>query len=264
MEPSQERAARIGLAAVQDRGYALGGSNALGIHGIGNRPSGDLDLCTNRGDIDFEQTFDDLRQAYEAEGYQVTMDQRGPQFAQFQITDPSGQSIGIDAIRDYRAQEPVETEVGPVLHRDDAVAAKVQGIYDRGAAKDFIDIQAAMAAGYSRERLLELGDDKQVDGMDRPLLTEQLDLAARLPGNDFADYGCSPEQTEGIRTTMTNWAAEIRARAANPELDRNLRLAESGMAPVGQGRLVTGSGDADRGHTPYYPGRHRDGPQATR
>jgi hypothetical protein len=264
MEPAQERAARIGLAAVRDRGYALGGSNALGMHGIGTRPSGDLDLCTNRGDIDFERTFDDLRQAYEAEGYQVTLDQRGPQFAQLQITDPAGQSIGIDAIRDYRAQEPVETEVGPMLHRDDAVAAKVQGIYDRGAAKDFIDIQAAMAAGYSRGRLLELGDDKQVDGMDRPMLTEQLDLATRLPDKDFADYGCPPEQIEGIRTTMTNWAAEIRARDANPELDDNLRLAESGMAQAGQGRLVTGAGEAGRGHMSYYSGRHRDGPQATR
>lgn len=261
MDPAHEKAARIGLAAIRDRGYVLGGSNALAMNGIEARPAGDLDLCTNRGDIDFDQTFQDLKQAYEAEGYQVSMDQRGPQFAQLRVTDPSGREIGIDALRDYRAQPPVETEVGPILHRDDAVAGKMQGVYDRGSAKDFIDVQAAMEAGYSRERLLELGDDKQVDGMYRPMLTEQLDLAARLPDSDFAEYGASPEQAGAIRTNMTNWAKEIRAREANPEMDQNLRMMESGVAQVGQGKAPAAAATAQRDHTSYYPGQEQSGPR---
>lgn len=259
MDAAQERVAKIGLDAVGDRGYALGGSAALSMHGIGSRPSGDLDFFTNRGDIDFEQTFTDLQQAYRAEGYTVTTDRRGDQFAQFAVTDPSGRTIGVDALRDYRAQEPVQTDIGPVLDRDDAVAAKMQGVYDRGAAKDFIDVQAAMDSGYTRDRLLELGDDKQVDGMDRPLLAEQFDLAARHPDKDFEAYGVPPAQAGGIRTTMTNWAQEIRARAANPELDQQLRLAQSGVAPAGPTRPAVGDGAASRTSTPY--GRDRGGQQ---
>jgi hypothetical protein len=264
MQPAHERAARIGLAAIGDRGYALGGSNALDAHGIRARPSGDLDLCTDRGEIDFEQTFQDLKSAYEAEGYQVSMEQRGPQFAQLQITDPSGQRVGVDAIRDYRANEPVQTEVGPVLHRDDAVGAKVQGVYDRGAAKDFVDIQAAMDAGYSRDRLLEIGDDREVGGLHRGHLSNQLDLAARRSDGDFAKHGVSPEQAGAIRTNMTNWAKEIRAREANPEMDQQLRLMESGVAQIGHGRVVSGAGAAQRGHADYYPGQERGGPEASR
>lgn len=253
MDEAQERVARIGLAAVRDRGYALGGSGALSVHGIGSRATNDLDFFTNRGDIDFEQTFADLRQAYEAEGYTVTTDRRGEQFAQFDVTDPSGRTIGVDALRDYRAQPTVETDLGPVLDRDDAVAGKIQGVYDRGAAKDFIDVQAAMDAGYSRERLLELGDDKQVDGMDRPLLAEQFDLAARRPNKDFEAYGVPPAQADSIRTTMTNWASEIRTRAANPDLDQTLRLTQSGLAPAGQNRPTLTNGAAPRTGGISYP-----------
>lgn len=268
MDAAQEQLIRIGLATVRDRGFALGGGNAMTLHGIGARPSEDVDIFTDRGDIDFGQVFADLRQAYEDRGYGVSVDQLSAQFGRFKVTDPSGRTIGLDAGRDYRSHPPVEIDVGPVLHPDDAVACKVQGVYDRGAAKDFIDVQAAMDAGYSRERLLELGDDRAVDGLDRNWLASQLERAQRVHDNDFAKYGISPEQSATIRTNMTNWAAEIRARQGNPDLDRNLRLAHSGVASIRSGPVTSATGEATRRQTPStrvvtaVRRRHAETPQA--
>ena len=46
MEPRHERIARIALAAGARFGLALAGGYAVSAHGMGNRPSGDVDLFT--------------------------------------------------------------------------------------------------------------------------------------------------------------------------------------------------------------------------
>ena len=47
MEPRHERIAKIALAAGARYGLALAGGYAVSAHGIGNRPSGDVDLFTS-------------------------------------------------------------------------------------------------------------------------------------------------------------------------------------------------------------------------
>jgi hypothetical protein len=46
MEPRHEQIARIALAAGSRFGLALAGGYAVAAHGMGNRPSGDVDLFT--------------------------------------------------------------------------------------------------------------------------------------------------------------------------------------------------------------------------
>jgi hypothetical protein len=55
MEPRHERIARIALAVGARYGLALAGGYAVSAHGMGNRPSGDVDLFTSwprRGEFD--------------------------------------------------------------------------------------------------------------------------------------------------------------------------------------------------------------------
>jgi hypothetical protein len=47
MERRHERIAKIALAAGAPYGLALAGGYAVSAHGIGNRPSGDVDLFTS-------------------------------------------------------------------------------------------------------------------------------------------------------------------------------------------------------------------------
>jgi hypothetical protein len=54
MEARHEQIARIALAAGARYGLALAGGYAVSAHGMGNRPSGDVDLFTgwqNRGEF---------------------------------------------------------------------------------------------------------------------------------------------------------------------------------------------------------------------
>ncbi|MFG1791929.1 hypothetical protein [Nocardia sp. NPDC049149] len=47
MEPRHRRLAEIALAVAGDQGFALAGGYAVRAHGMGDRPSGDVDLFTD-------------------------------------------------------------------------------------------------------------------------------------------------------------------------------------------------------------------------
>lgn len=47
MLPFHERLAKLGLAAIAERGFVLAGGYAVSANGIGNRPSDDVDLFTS-------------------------------------------------------------------------------------------------------------------------------------------------------------------------------------------------------------------------
>ena len=50
MLPFHERLARVGLSVLADHGFVLAGGYALSAHGIGQRPSNDVDLFTDNPD----------------------------------------------------------------------------------------------------------------------------------------------------------------------------------------------------------------------
>ena len=99
-----------------------------------------------------------------------------------------------------------------MLHLDDAIGAKVGAVYGRAAAKDFLDVREALRSGrFSRGRLLELGDAREVVPMDREIFAAQLDSVQRIDDREFARYGADPEQIAELRSEMAAWSAEIRA-----------------------------------------------------
>ena len=61
----------------------------------------------------------------------------------------------VELARDWRQHPPVDVDIGPVLHVDDAVGSKVTAMVGRDLPRDFIDIAAAVAR-YSREELMSL------------------------------------------------------------------------------------------------------------
>lgn len=76
------RLAEIGLAATSDFGFVLAGGYAISANGMGDRPSEDVDLFTNRPDPDqFAVALDRLRQAYLSHGLQVGDERIRPTFA---------------------------------------------------------------------------------------------------------------------------------------------------------------------------------------
>ncbi len=254
MKPEHERASRIALSSVGDRGFALAGGNALSAHGIGTRQSDDIDLFTNRMDENVGATVERLRTAFEEQGYSATILRQYPAHARIEVAQ-GDDKVMIDLSVDYRSKPAVETDIGPVIHVDDAVGSKVGSIYTRGEAKDFVDVHAAMQAGYSTDQLLELADAREASPLDRQMFAHLLDTAQQIPDREYAKYGLGPEETAGLKSRMGAWANEIRTRAANPDLDNAMRLMQTGHSMPGQGRAVRSTGAADLRHSPYEHGR---------
>jgi hypothetical protein len=95
MDPLQERLARIGLQVIGRRGFVLGGGHAIELHGMGTRPSEDIDLFSpERGSPD--AVADDLPDAYLREGLAVTVRLRTADLVQMEVTGTQDQSCMVD------------------------------------------------------------------------------------------------------------------------------------------------------------------------
>jgi len=159
MEPRHERIAKIALAAGARYGLALAGGYAVLAHGMGTRPSGDVDLFTSWQHRDeFPELATAVIAALESAGYVVSVPQRAETFVRLTVTDPvAGTAEKVELSAEWRAHDPVQLGIGPVLHADDAVANKVCALFGRALPRDFLDVDAAITSGrYTREQLLEL------------------------------------------------------------------------------------------------------------
>ncbi len=245
MDAEHAQVARIGLAATRDDGFALAGGQAFKEHGIGVREPNDVDLFTDR-QTDFDQTMTKLETAYGDEGYQVDTLERSGEHAKIAVSK-DGRSTEVDVGRDFRSRPPVETDVGPMLSAEDSVGSKVGMVYDRVEAKAYIDLDAAVQSGrYSRDDLLELGDEREISGIDREGFAYQLDQAREIPDAKYAEYGLNTEQTAALKQDMGNWAQQLRTRAANPDMDQAMRLTETGQSRAGSGPANLTQGAAGR------------------
>src|ERR1700685_1712001 len=147
MEPGHERIARIALAGGARYGLALAGGDAVSAHGMGNRPSGDVDLFTSwqhRGE--FPELAAAVVAALEIAGYKVSVIMGAETFTRLTLVSPEGGiEEKVELAVDWRAHDPVQLAVGPVLHSDDAVANKVCALFGRALPRDFLDADAACA-----------------------------------------------------------------------------------------------------------------------
>jgi Nucleotidyl transferase AbiEii toxin, Type IV TA system len=211
MEPRHERIARIALAAGGRYGLALAGGYAVSAHGMGSRPSGDVDLFTSwqrRGE--FPEMAASVIAALESAGYKATVIMSAETFRRLILADPAdGSEEKVELSVDWRAHEPVQLDVGPVLHADDAVANKVCALFGRALPRDFLDVDAAIMSGrYTREQLLELAAEAD-RGFDRLLFADALGALTQITDTAFAEYQADPNMVADMRHRFAQWRREL-------------------------------------------------------
>ena len=211
MEELQDRLARIGLGRLSDYGFVLAGGYALQAHGLVERMSEDVDLFTDRWDVqDFAQAVRSVRDVYEQAGMVVVVARHADTFARLQVTEPdTGRVATVDLAADFRERQPVQLSIGPVLAERDAVAAKTAATFSRGEARDYLDLAGILASGnYSREELMVLA--LQADaGFDRAVFADALAGVDRFPDQEFARYGVDADEIARVRATMRDWSGEL-------------------------------------------------------
>lgn len=212
MEPQHERIAKIALAAGARYGLALAGGYAVSAHGIGNRPSGDVDLFTSWQHRDeFPDLVEAVISALEASGYKASVIISAEMFARLTVTDPAGSEEKVELSADWRAHEPVQLDIGPVLHADDAVGNKVCALFGRALPRDFLDVDAAITSGrYTRERLLELAANADL-GFDPLLFADSLGALSQITDAAFAEYRIDPETVTAMRRRFAQWRHQLLA-----------------------------------------------------
>jgi hypothetical protein len=211
MEPRHEQIARIALAAGARYGLALAGGYAVSAHGMGNRPSGDVDLFTSwqhRGE--FAEMAVAVVAALEGAGYKVSVIMSAETFTRLTLASPeSGAEEKVELAVDWRAHDPVQLAVGPVLHSDDAVANKVCALFGRALPRDFLDVDAAIMSGrYTRERLLDLAAEAD-NGFDRLVFADALGALTQITDAAFAEYRADPGVIADMRHRFAQWRREL-------------------------------------------------------
>jgi hypothetical protein len=214
VEARHRAIAEIALTAAGSYGLALAGGYAVRAHGLGSRPSGDVDLFTDwQRRADFPAAAEAAIAALEKHGYTVDVTIRGETFVRLLVQAPgdgaNAEREKVELAADWRANPPVLLAVGPVLHPDDAVANKMCALYGRALARDFLDIDAAVTSGrYTRERLLELAANADA-GFDSVMFAHALGALSQITDAAFAEYGTSPEETALLRQRFARWRVEL-------------------------------------------------------
>lgn len=212
MLPFHRRLAEMGLAAIGEFGFVLAGGYAISANGMGDRPSEDVDLFTNRSDPEqFATAVDRLREAYVAAGLRVEDGRLRATFAEFDVTDPAtGEASSIQLGLDFRAFPPDTLDIGPVLDARDAVGSKMSALWSRGEARDYIDIDTVVGSGsFSRDGVLSLADQFEATPLDRRALAARLREAGRHDERAFARYGVDADQRAQIVANFAGWADEL-------------------------------------------------------
>jgi hypothetical protein len=163
--------AAIALRAASKHGFALGGGNALRVHGLTDRPTQDVDLFTNRPGA-VRRAAGPVEAALAAEGFgtaqtdlvagldMVFGDGMNDGLAEWVVTAPDGRQMVLQLALFDRRREPGQRKgIGRVLHRDDVAAGKVVALCSRSAPRDYDDVYELMRAGYTTARLIALARD---------------------------------------------------------------------------------------------------------
>jgi Nucleotidyl transferase AbiEii toxin, Type IV TA system len=204
------RLAQIGFAAGDDLGLVLAGGYAIAQYDLTNRPSQDVDFATASA-LPLPKITDRLAQAYRAAGFSVVLIESTPRMARLEVR-AAGQVCEIDLLKEAIGP-PAMLSVGPVLAIDDAIGLKMRALHERTTHRDFIDVCAAAAAGYTQGDLERLGRRHTPD-------FSLLELADRLSGavdlNDrgFAAYGLGAAAISNLRAWAAAWEIDLRSRSA--------------------------------------------------
>jgi hypothetical protein len=210
--PIHRRLATIGLRVGAGYGFALAGGHAVAAHGILQRPSEDVDLFADwQRRVDFPAAVDVVIAAYRDEGYGVLVDHQTETFARLHLTDPlqADEQYRVELVANWRIQPPLQMEIGPVLHADDVMAGKMDALYNRAAARDFLDVDAAITGGrYTLERLCELAETVNA-GFDRAMFADMLRHIDRFDDEDFTQYGLAAGEIPALRSRVEQWRVRL-------------------------------------------------------
>ena len=199
----QLQVAKLFFSLPASDGFVLAGGAALIAQHLTSRPTQDLDFFTNRAH-DVAVARDELIAAAAGRGWAVETLQDGGTFCRLQITHPEALLVDI-ALDAGPEQPPTMSLAGPTYAPRELAARKVIALFDRYAARDFVDV-FVLAHTYGKAELLAWATDLN-PGFDRAYFVEALDM---LPRYSNSDLSLGDVDTAALRGFFSEWADELR------------------------------------------------------
>lgn len=160
----QLEVAKLFFTLPASEGFVLAGGAALIAQHLTSRPTQDLDFFTDR-QADVVVARDELIAAAHSRGWSVHMIQEAETFSRLQVTGP--EDLLVDIALDAQPEQPPTMSVaGPTYAPRELAARKVIALFDRFAARDFVDV-FALTHSYGKAELLEWARGLN-PGFDRP------------------------------------------------------------------------------------------------
>jgi predicted nucleotidyltransferase component of viral defense system len=212
VDPFLADISRVALTVAGRHGFALGGGNALLLHGVVDRPTVDVDLFTDREEA-VRAAADAVVEALTDAGFTVAevpvetdLGDVIPGLDDFIIeidVSHHERAARLSLAGQSRARTPITMEVGPVMHLDDLIAWKVAAIINRREVRDYIDT-AAFLADHETADLIAMARrvDPGLEDDDVVMVGRVLD---RTPDEAFARYGLTGDAVTALRARFAAW-----------------------------------------------------------
>jgi len=204
--------ATIALTAA-GHGFALGGGNALLVHGVTTRLTQDVDLFTDQED-GVEAAAAAVEAALAAAGLRAERQDdaadladlfpdMGQGLAEWTVSTPNGERTVLQMAYFDRSRAPVVMEVGPVLALEDVAGGKVCALASRVEVRDYVDT-ARMLERYDPAQLIGFAHrlDPGLTAEDFAEAAKQLDL---IPDGEFSRYGLGQREVTALRSKFSVW-----------------------------------------------------------
>lgn len=200
----QVEVARVFFGLPSSEGFLLAGGAALLVHHLTARPTHDLDFFTRPGAGAVQQTRDEFRDAAENRGWTVEDLHDSATFCRLLVHGL--EDLLVDLALDSPPGRPATaTIMGPTFAPDELAGRKVIALFDRAAARDFIDVYA-LSHKFTRQTLLALAGEIDA-GFD---LLVFADMLAQLPRYRDTDLALGDIDVAAVREFFRSWAVELR------------------------------------------------------
>ncbi len=184
-------------------GFLLAGGGALLAQGLTARPTQDLDFFTRPDGGDVRRVRDEFIAAAGERGWSIDHVQDGGTFCRLLVHGP--EDLLVDLALDSAPGRPASASiVGPTFAPDELAGRKVVALFDRAAARDFVDVYA-LSRTFAKTELLELA--REVDA--GFLISVFVDMIGHLTRYRDVDLMLGDVDVAALREFFDEWAGEL-------------------------------------------------------
>lgn len=185
-----------------DRFLVAGGAALLAQH-MTARPTQDLDFFTGVPGL-VVTASEQFEEVATSRGWSVDVVQESDTFCRLVVHGP--EDLLVDIALDSPAIEPATASIiGPTYAPVELATRKLLALFDRAAARDFVDV-LALTRSYSRDELIERAQHLD-PGFDAGFLAQQLETLRRFRDEDLP---IDLNEVHELRRYFELWTAEIR------------------------------------------------------